>query len=481
MKNLLRHNVWILIIIVIVFVGIITTVIIRKNGNHNLFEAKRGDLIISTEVFGRVVPSEEINLAFESTGRVSVINFRIGDEVRAGDIIARLNSAEISSEIDQAIANLESQEAKLREISGSDSDQTKLQSTKDLLVSRLKKSYIAADDIVRNQIDSFISEPNNRFPEFDISLGNFFVRVKIQEERFQIGEMLNTWKKDSDNLSVSDVNLSDAQKFVENLKKVESLLSLISSNSTEFKEYSGKSKAQIDAYLANISQSRNAISTLIIEINSTTESLRSVQAEIPVLNANISSARASIDRLNARSGNYVIRAPFDGVITGRNVELGVVVTAGQKAFSMVSNKPLEIESFVPEINIAGVDVGDPANIKLDAFGDDVIFESVITHIDPRETIKDGVTTYRILLSFNDFHKGILSGMSAEIEIQKEKIIDQLIIPRYLIIRDNNKNYVEISKGKDSVKTEIEIGQRDNMGNVIVLSGLSVGDKIVIPQ
>ncbi|HMO78816.1 MAG TPA: efflux RND transporter periplasmic adaptor subunit [Candidatus Paceibacterota bacterium] len=468
------------IVLILVFIFILNN--FGNKNNYKIFEVKNADLSITTQVFGRVVPAEEINLAFENTGRISVINFRIGDEVRQGDIIAKLNTAELNSEIDQAIANLESQEAKLKEITGNSGEfNNKIQSNREILLSRLKKSFILADDVVRNQIDSFIIEPNNRFPEFDASLSNFFVRKDIEEKRYQIGQMLIDWKKQVDDLSNENVSLPQSQKFIENLKQIENLLSTISTNSSDFNPTQSKTKQQIDSYLAGISQSRNSIAGAILDINNAVESLRSVEAEIPVIQANVNSARASIDRLNARSSNFVIRAPFDGVITGRHVELGVVVTAGQKAFSMISNKSLEIESFVPEINIAGVDVGDVAMVTLDAFGKDQIFETVISHIDPRETIKDGVTTYRILLNFVNFNKNILSGMSAEIEIEKEKIIDQVIIPRYLIQREDGQNYVDVMAGKIIERKKIELGQRDNKGNVIVLSGLSAGDKVVVPQ
>ncbi|HRY31178.1 MAG TPA: efflux RND transporter periplasmic adaptor subunit [Candidatus Paceibacterota bacterium] len=452
-----------------------------KNGDNDIFIVARNDLVVSINVSGKVVPGQEIDLSFETSGKVSVINAKIGDEVKEGDILARLNSAQIDSEIEEALADLKSQEAKLAEISGGDSLQGKLESARQSLISVLKKSYISADDVVRNSVDLFFDNLDTSSPEFSKALADYYIRQDIQTQRKDIEKTLSNWKDEANNLTSDEVTLTDAEDFVANLKKIEALLSTISSGSGKFGISADKTQAQIDAYIAGISQARITIASLIVDINSATEAVRSVQAETPVLSAAIISAQAVIDRLTAKSDSYVIRAPFDGIITDKDVELGVVVSSGEKVFSMVGKQPLEIESFVPEVNIAGVDIGDPAKVSLDAFDEGTGLAAAVSHIDPRETVKDGVTTYRILLQFNEFNPDVLSGMSTEIQIEKDRIRDQIVIPRYLITTEGDKSFVTVlSLGKKN-SIEVTLGQRDSSGNVAINSGLSIGDKIVVPR
>jgi len=66
-------------------------------------------------------------------------------------------------------------------------------------------------------------------------------------------------------------------------------------------------------------------------------------------------------------------APFDGVITSDSLEKGQVVSANEIIISMVGKSDYQVESFIPEVSIAGVDVGDKARLSFDAFGKKGIF------------------------------------------------------------------------------------------------------------
>jgi threonyl-tRNA synthetase len=70
------------------------------------------------------------------------------------------------------------------------------------------------------------------------------------------------------------------------------------------------------------------------------------------------------------------------------------------AFKLISNLPLEIEAYVPEVSVVGIDVSDYTKIKFDAVSSDTGFDAVVSEVDPKETIKDGVTTYKIQVVLN---------------------------------------------------------------------------------
>lgn len=474
-----KNKIVLFLLVLVVVVVVIVLANLFKNGSYKTFEVVKSDFVRTTEVSGKVVPGQEIDLSFEVTGKISVVNVKIGDEVKQGDILARLNSAEINSEIDEASADLKTAQAKLANISGE--NQNRITSVKESLINTLKKAYVSADDIVRNTVDVFFEEPDSRQPEFNTALSEYFLRENVSDQRYLIGNTLKDWQIDVDNLDPESVSLDEANKFISKLKEIEEFLALISSGSSFFKPTSDVTEVQIDAYVSSISQARTVIASLIVDINSATELVRAAEAEVPVLEASVNNARATVDRLVAKGDNYIIRAPFDGIITDSDAELGTVVSSGKMVLSMISKKPLEIESFIPEVNIAGIDVGDPAQISLDAFGDDIKFDAIVAQIDPRETVKDGVTTYRIILQFTEFNPEILSGMSASIAIEKDRITNQIVIPRYLITTENGENYANVLKLGKVKKVKVEIGQKDNSGNAIINSGLSIGDKVVISE
>ena len=439
-----------------------------KNGNNETYVVKTQDFVKSVVISGKVVPAEEANLSFEYSGIVNQVNVEAGQKVVRGQILARIDSSEIFEQIRATNASLQSEVAKLNSLSP--------EGKKAELVSTLKKSFVVADDVVRNKIDLFIESPESRFPEFDISLGDYFLRQEINKKRYELRRTFEAWTLINNELGVESVTVSSANTYITNLKLVESLLLDISSGTAEFEAGANKSRAQIDAYVSTISQARSTIASVIIEINQATDALRNIINDIPVQEASIENARATLSKNNAIVDKYVLRAPFDGIITEKNIEVGETAKIGETAISIMSEGKLELETYVPEVRIAGVEVGNTAKVKMDAFGEDEIFDAVVTHIDPRETEKEGITTYKTSLNFVEVNKYMRSGMTAEIEIEKERISSVIMIPTYLI----TDGKVTVQSGSEIHEKEIKTGDKDGKGNVIV-EGLVAGDTLVIPK
>jgi len=476
--NIFKSKIFIAILAVILVIIISVSVNFVKNGSEIVFEVVGGDFIKITEVSGKVVPGQEIDLSFGVGGKISTTYVDIGDKVEKGDVLARLDISEINAEVDEALADLRSEKARLTEISGNSVSQSQLDSIKGSLVSTLKKTYVTADDIIRNTVDVFINNPSSAIPNFSVSLSDYALRTKIEEQRKKLRYILENWKAKSDSLTIANITMVDVDEFMNNLTKVEDILVSISSGVDDFDAAADKTRSQIDAYISSISSARTVAASLNVEINDATEAVRDVEAEIPILQSSINSAEATINKLSAKKDNYVIEAPFDGVITDENAEMGRIVSSSDMIFSMISNQALEVESFVPEINIAGINIEDEANIIFDAFGEDAIFKAIVSHIDPRETIKDGVTTYRILLDFLKTNDEILSGMNVEIEVEKEKKENVIVIPRYLV---NSQNTIKVKRNEGIQNVTVDLGPSDGRGNVLVKSGLIAGDLIIVSE
>ena len=474
-----KRNVLLISVVIVVLAIVIFS--INKNGDYDTYSVERGQFTDTTEIAGKIVPAQELDLAFEIVGKIKNINVDTGDFVEAGDVLLELDTSEISNELSEVIANLEKEQSRLAEVSGDITSQNKLQNSGEKLLQNIKKSYVTADDIVKNKVDVFFDNPNSRIPEFTNALSDYFLRIDIRKIRYDVGQMLIEWESDIANLDPLIVDNSDANNSIENLRLVEDLLALITSDVDEYKPTGDITESEIDSFLTSISNSRNSISLLVADLNNAYNDFRSVQAELPVLESSVNNARASVGKISARQDKYVLRAPFSGVITEQELERGQVVSANETVVSMISDEAFEVEGFVPELNIIGVNVGDQSVLHLDAFGDDVNFLAEVSHVDPRETIKDGVTTYRILLTPFESDDEIRSGMTVDIEIIKEVIDNQIIIPRYLVLENDEGSYVEIYMDGEILNKKIVLGKTDGKGGVVVLDGISEGDKIIIKE
>jgi multidrug resistance efflux pump len=80
-----------------------------------------------------------------------------------------------------------------------------------------------------------------------------------------------------------------------------------------------------------------------------------------VVTANIRSVQATV-------GKRVIAAPFAGTITNVGLKVGSVVSGPSSGtITLITAQSLQLESYVPEVNIAQIVVGDTALVTLDAY------------------------------------------------------------------------------------------------------------------
>jgi len=102
------------------------------------------------------------------------------------------------------------------------------------------------------------------------------------------------------------------------------------------------------------------------ELDQRETQLRLDEADVRVAQAALSAARANQERRKLQEGYALVRAPFDGTITARNVERGSLVAAGrsQALFKISALDTLRIFVQVPQNRVPGVRTGLPAQLQV---------------------------------------------------------------------------------------------------------------------
>ncbi|HRY62364.1 MAG TPA: efflux RND transporter periplasmic adaptor subunit, partial [Candidatus Paceibacterota bacterium] len=201
--------------------------------------------------------------------------------------------------------------------------------------------------------------------------------------------------------------------------------------------------------------------------------------EIRAQEAAVEEARANVSSIRAQIGKTILRSPISGIITKKDFEVGEIVSANEPVLYVISDNNFEMEANVPEADIAKVDIGDAAKVTLDAYGPDVVFDSVVTKIDPAETMIEGVATYKTTLSFVKKDERVKSGMTANIDILTDKKEGVPAVPQRAVSAEDGERFVMLNTGGDTPeKRVIVVGLRGSDGYTEVLSGLVEGDKIV---
>lgn len=92
----------------------------------------------------------------------------------------------------------------------------------------------------------------------------------------------------------------------------------------------------------------------------------------------VATARARLDKAQLDFARTVIRAPVDGVVTNRQVQIGQRIAAGVPIMTIVPTATAYVDANFKESQLRGVKVGQPVELTSDFYGDDVVFHGRVT-------------------------------------------------------------------------------------------------------
>jgi HlyD family secretion protein len=196
---------------------------------------------------------------------------------------------------------------------------------------------------------------------------------------------------------------------------------------------------------------------------------------------NLKIAKLSLASAKLNLEKAVIVAPFDGVVTDVTITEGKEITTAllaSPAISLVDTSEIEMRGFIDEIDTAMVQLGQEANILLDALPDEEV-NGRVTFISPIGTIRAGVVSYETTITLENPVAGLRDGMSATAEVVIERRDDVLLIPNRAIRGTWENPTVVVLVDEQEEEREITLGLSDGI-NTEVLLGLEEGEKVVLP-
>lgn len=480
-------------IIILAAVGVWFFFLRSDGGQQAVIVLEAKPFIQQVSVSGKVIPAKEVDLGFSQSGRLTGVYASVGQRVAAGATLAVIDSSELRAALLQREAALENQQARLAALKvGTRPEeiavaQSAVARDSQALVDAIKDAYRSADAAVRNTLDQFINNPRTN-PALSFSVSDSNVKTSVESGRLSAEAMLSAWAGEVAVLSASSDLSQAAARAQSNLASVASLLSEAGAAISRGILTTQTPQATLDAYSAAVATARTSVNGSISSVTSAKSSLDSSnknlvlkQAGTPAQDilaqeAQVKAAAADVAAVQAQIGKTIISAPFSGTITTVDAKVGQIVSPNTSVISLISTGAFQVESYVPEINIALITVGDKASVALDAYGDKLFPASVVS-IDPAETVRDGVSTYRALLQFNVQDPLIKSGMTASVAITTDTKPSALALPQGLIVHRDGKTFVRVLVDGGVVEREVTLGGVSSLGEVEILSGLSAGETV----
>jgi RND family efflux transporter MFP subunit len=207
------------------------------------------------------------------------------------------------------------------------------------------------------------------------------------------------------------------------------------------------------------------------------QELEEKRSELVQAQADLAAANANVKRVEQLENFRRIVAPFAGVITRRNVEVGDLVSAGSKElFALTQTDPLRLSIWVPQVYASDVKIGAHVSVALNEFQDRTLSATI-------DRVAGGIDTQtrarQVDLILPNPDGKLLPGAYAEVQIQLSSGVETLIAPAsVLMVSDNGFRIAVVTKENQIEFRPIKLG-RDLGRQVEVLAGITPDDTLVV--
>jgi len=141
--------------------------------------------------------------------------------------------------------------------------------------------------------------------------------------------------------------------------------------------------------------------------------------EVDVADANIKVAKAQLESAQANLNNSVIRAPIDGVIIKRTIDMGQTVAASFQTpnlFQIARDlTKMQIDTNVSEADVGALKDGQPAHFVVDAYPDRE-FDAKLRQFRLAANVQQNVVTYNVVLDVDNQQELLKPGMTAQVRL-----------------------------------------------------------------
>ncbi|MEK7615406.1 MAG: efflux RND transporter periplasmic adaptor subunit [Patescibacteria group bacterium] len=489
------------------------------------------DFLQQVSVSGKVVATDSLDLSFEQSGRVTYVRAKVGDRVAAGQLLVSEDSGNLAAQLAEINAGIEVQKARLNQLlagvstedvnvslsavtnaklSVTKAEESVVDANQNLLVT-LQAMYTKADDAIRLKADQLFSNPQTQNPKLLFTSLDSSLISEIEAGRLKLETtVFANWQGQLNGLSTESNLVAQTATTRARLNEVKIFLEKIAlavNNPNATYLVNGQTQSVPTTWKSDISTARTNINTALSDLTTAEQSVKTALSnltlaqgnvtvaesqlalkqapvrseDIALVKAQIAQAQASTQNILADMGKRVIRAPFNAIVTEVQAKMGSSLSPNETAISLISTNPLQIESYVPEKNIPLIEVGDETTVTLDAYESSEPLVAKVAAIDPAETIRDGVSTYRVVLQFVSQDSRIKAGMTANLLITTEKKSGVISVPQGLVFVKDGQKTIKIKRNEATVEQVIETGNISSMGEIEITSGLNDGDTILITE
>ncbi len=426
-----------------------TQVAAQQTGTTALIE--KTSLTTTVDSTGTVVPAQSTYLTFGTSGKLKTIAAKVGDQVKTGQVLGNLDTADLEYQVALAEQQLAVEQANYDALIAPPTEKQLTQAKANLASAKSQLATAQASaNTANDSITSSCADLDSKKTTLDTAQTSYNDYLK---DGYKVDA---TFLPDPD--ASASKTLRDAQKAFD--------VAQANCNSTKV---SSDNTVKVASAQAAVDEAQAALDALMAGPSKT---------DIAVKEATLKQKKLQLDNAKKALENAQIVAPFDGVVTSVPVVVGQLMNTQTTAVAVADMSALYVDIDVDEQYISQVKLGQEASVTLNAIAGKALATSVY-RISPSGTSTSGVVTYSVRLAFKQAESGVMPGMTGDVTLVVGQLNDVLVVPTQAIQRDTNGEYITVVVGSNNQRVAVTSGKTQNGKTVITGNGISAGQTVLL--
>jgi HlyD family secretion protein len=460
---------------------------------------QRGTLAATVNAAGNIGAHRQVDLNFGQTGTIKDVKVQAGDRVKAGQVLAELDTSDLELQVQNAQLNVKLAQAKLAQAKNPNSAQdiASARAKIDAAQAQLNKLQTGPSQADVSAAQSAVAGAQSAYTAAVKSAGTSDSQLTaaaaaldkaqqaVQKAQAAYDKVAGApdigARQESVTLQSATTDYNQAKANYDalaatagsdaNSKVAQARSTLQQAQASLVKLQTPANKDDITSAQATVTQAQNDLDKLLAGSDANTLDI----AQNGVDQANIALKQAQVTLQQAQ-----VVAPFDAAVTQVNITPGQTISSGgntSAAIQIADLDHLEIVVNLAEVDVNRVQSGQTAEVTLDALPDATL-EGTVTQIAPSGVQVQGVVNYPVTVALTDPPVGVKTGMTANLNIVVDQRENVLMVPNRAVRTQGRQKSVTVLFEGQQIQVPVQTGL-SNDTNTEITTGLREGDTVLI--
>lgn len=211
------------------------------------------------------------------------------------------------------------------------------------------------------------------------------------------------------------------------------------------------------------------------------------ESERNKMDIEIMQKRNEVERSKRDLGMLTLTAPKEGLVvyernwqTGRKMAVGDTPWGGMPVISLPDLSAMQSKTFVNEVDVSRVSVGQKVRVKLDAFQDSTFLGSIedVASLGQNKDRRGSIKVFEIIVAIESQSTILKPGMTTSNQMIINEIPDVIFVPQESIFKRDDESIIFVKNGSGFDERVVVLGEKSE-DYVVIEEGLDEGEVVAL--